>query len=112
MEDTKAKELFLQYKDAVPSNSYGVLKQALKNANDTSYEEISIVKTHNLVVIILLSLFLGSLGVDRFVIGDIGLGIAKLLLGWVTFGIWPIIDIFFCYKKAKQKNLEKILAVC
>jgi len=40
----------------------------------------------------LLSFFLGWLGVDRFYLGNIGMGVAKLLLGWLTAGIWPLID--------------------
>jgi len=40
----------------------------------------------------LLSLFLGGLGVDRFYLGNVGLGVAKLLVGWLTFGIWWIVD--------------------
>jgi TM2 domain-containing membrane protein YozV len=40
----------------------------------------------------LLSFFLGVLGIDRFYLGNIGMGVAKLLLGWATAGIWPLID--------------------
>jgi TM2 domain-containing membrane protein YozV len=40
----------------------------------------------------LLSFFLGGFGVDRFYLGNIGMGVAKLLLGWATAGIWPLID--------------------
>ena len=41
---------------------------------------------------LLLSIFLGSLGIDRFYLGDTGAGIGKLLtLGGC--GIWYIIDI-------------------
>ena len=41
---------------------------------------------------ILLSVFLGSLGVDRFYLGYIGLGIVKLLTVG-GFGIWYLIDL-------------------
>ena len=44
------------------------------------------------LVALLLSLFLGVWGVDRFYLGHIGIGIGKLL----TFGgcgIWAIIDV-------------------
>jgi hypothetical protein len=40
----------------------------------------------------ILGFFLGGLGVDRFYLGNIGMGVAKLLVGWATLGIWPLID--------------------
>jgi TM2 domain-containing membrane protein YozV len=40
----------------------------------------------------ILGFFLGGLGVDRFYLGNIGMGVAKLLVGWLTAGIWPLID--------------------
>lgn len=42
-------------------------------------------------VLLLLSFFLGTLGIDRFYKGDIGLGILKLItLG--LFGVWSLVD--------------------
>ena len=43
------------------------------------------------IVAVLLSFFLGGLGVDRFYLGYTGLGIAKLLTCG-GFGIWALID--------------------
>ena len=40
----------------------------------------------------LLQIFFGYFGVGRFYTGHIGLGVAQLLLGWLTCGIWPLID--------------------
>ena len=43
------------------------------------------------VVAVLLSFFLGSLGIDRFYLGYTGLGIAKLVTCG-GLGIWALID--------------------
>lgn len=67
------------------------------------------IKLKSCVVGLLLGLFLGGLGADRFYKGDIGLGVVKLLFCWLTFGIWAIIDLFLVWKGIKRDNLEKIL---
>jgi len=49
----------------------------------------------------------GALGIDRFMIGDTGLGIGKLLtLGGC--GIWSIVDLFLIMGAARQKNMERL----
>jgi TM2 domain-containing membrane protein YozV len=47
----------------------------------------------------LLSFFLGGWGVDRFYLGNTGMGVAKLLVGWMTLGIWPLIDFIVIVSK-------------
>lgn len=50
-------------------------------------------KRYNKHVFVWVGAFLfGGLGVDRFMRGQIGIGIAKLLLAFFTLGIWPLID--------------------
>ncbi len=42
----------------------------------------------------------GGFGVDRFMRGQIGAGICKLLFGWLTFGLWYFIDWIIALSKA------------
>ena len=55
------------------------------------------------LVTLLLSIFLGALGVDRFYLGKVGTGILKLLLNLATFFtlglIWALIDIILIATK-------------
>jgi TM2 domain-containing membrane protein YozV len=54
---------------------------------------------------LIISILIGALAIDRFLIGDVGLGIAKLLTcGGV--GIWVIVDWFLIMGRTKEKNFE------
>jgi len=56
---------------------------------------------------LIMSIFFGSLGVDRFMMGKIGLGILKLItLGGL--GIWWLIDLILIATKHKFKGIEWI----
>ena len=56
------------------------------------------------VTVLLLSLFLGGLGVDRFYLGYTGLGIAKLLT-FGGLGVWALIDfIMIAMRKVKAAD--------
>lgn len=99
------------FKGQVPNEKSIMLWKMLENTNDDDYDQLSALSLYSSTTTLLLSIFLGLFGIDRFYIGDIGLAIAKLLFGWVTFGIWPLIDIFFSYRKAQRKNFETIQEV-
>lgn len=58
--------------------------------------------TREFMIAVILSFFLGGLGVDRFYVGHTGLGVAKLLTCG-GLGIWSLIDlILFAMNKIKD----------
>lgn len=109
MTEDKVRQALSAVNGKIPEDKIMFLKQRLETVPDGKLDEIMCADLHNPTHILLFSIFLGGLGVDRFMIGDTGLGVAKLLLGWATCGIWPLVDIFISYKKAKEKNLNKLM---
>ena len=57
---------------------------------------------------LILSILVGSMGVDRFYIGNVGMGVGKLLTCGGVY-IWWFIDIFLIQDATKKKNLELLL---
>ena len=120
MEENKVNELMLRYKSFVTSEQLANIRAALLKANDKAYGNVVMVSTKNSLVALCLGLAFGHLGVDRFYLGDVGLGIAKLLTFWgasflslgllsPVVGIWIIVDFFLCYSKAKKINYKRIM---
>lgn len=58
---------------------------------------------------LIISLFLGGYGIDRFYIGDTGAGILKLITCGGC-GIWAIIDWFVIMGSTREKNYNRLLA--
>lgn len=84
-----------------------IIRQKLENASDDAMVSIQATELKDPTTLLLISIFLGSLGVDRFMLGDTGMGILKLLTGGCC-GILTIVDWFTISKKTKELNLSKI----
>ena len=61
-------------------------------------------------MMLVISLFGGSLGIGRFMLGQVGLGIGKLLTCGGC-GIWSIVDWFLIMDATRQSNAQKLFAV-
>lgn len=57
--------------------------------------------------ILIVSILVGTFGIDRFLIGETGLGVAKLLTCG-GLGVWAIVDWFLIMDATRQKNMEKL----
>ena len=62
-------------------------------------------KQVNWVLALVMSIVFGSLGVDRFIMGQVGLGVLKLFtLGGC--GIWWLIDVVLIATKHEFEGIE------
>ena len=111
----------------IPIELYRELRTKIESTSEDKYKRIKELKLKNTYVTVILSLFLGIFGVDRFYAGDIKLGIGKLVMGFVgyIFGgfgtvgftvqllsyVWWIEDIFFSYRLSRKRNSEKIYGI-
>ncbi len=84
-----------------------IIRQKMENASEDMLLTLQATELKDPTTVLLISIFLGGLGIDRFMIGDTGMGILKLLTGGLC-GILTIIDWFTISKKTKQLNLSKI----
>ena len=57
--------------------------------------------THSWMAALILSIFVGTFGVDRFYLGKIGTGILKLVT-FGGFGIWWLIDVILIATKSMK----------
>lgn len=84
-----------------------IIRSKMENASEETMLTLQATELKDPTTVLLISIFLGSLGIDRFMIGDTGMGILKLFTGGLC-GILTIIDWFTISKKTKQLNLSKI----
>ena len=94
MESDKVNHILMMLSSKIPAGSIPSVRTRLENT-EVSDSEVMALQTQmkDPLLSILLSIFIGSLGIDRFYIGDVGLGIGKLLTAGGC-GIWWLIDIF------------------
>ena len=62
-------------------------------------------KEVNWTLTLVMSIVFGQLGVDRFIMGHIGLGILKLIT-FGGFGIWWIIDVILIATRYNFSNIK------
>ena len=105
MEQEKVNQLLMMMGSKIPSESLHSVREKLL---DSDMNESDVLVLINSMKDPTISIILSILGVDRFYIGDIGLGVGKLLTGGGCY-IWALVDIFLIMDATRQKNLELLL---
>ena len=107
MDTNQVSQLLALYGNRLPFESTEMVKNKLLNM-DYNVASIRMTQFKDPTMALILSAIVGSLGVDRFYIGDVGLGVGKLLTCGGAY-IWWLIDIFMISDATKRKNLETLM---
>lgn len=92
------------------SHQLPAIRERLIQMDDSKWVFISTLSFKDPTTLLIVSLLAGHFGVDRFMLGDTGMGIGKLLTCG-GFGIWTIVDWFLIMGATREKNLQLLATV-
>lgn len=89
------------------SHQVAHIRERLLEMDESKWGLVQTLQFKDPTTSLIVSLLAGSLGIDRFMIGDTGLGVGKLLTCG-GLGIWAIIDWFMIMGATREKNMTKV----
>lgn len=109
--DNNKIDMFLASKSKFfESHRISELQDKLMKASDDKWIVINSIELKDPQTFLIVSIVGGTLGIDRFMLRDIGLGVGKLLTAGGC-GIWAIVDIFLIREAAKKANWDLLNSV-
>lgn len=84
------------------------IREKLLNLDENKWLTVQSLPFKDPTTSLIVSILAGTLGIDRFMIGDTGMGVGKLLTCG-GFGIWAIIDWFMIQDATKEKNMQVLM---
>ena len=88
-----------------PTEQVQYIRQRLEALPEQQLSLLYSISFQDPTMMLVISLFGGSLGIDRFMLGQVGLGIGKLLTCGGC-GIWSIVDWFLIMDATRQSNAQ------
>jgi TM2 domain-containing membrane protein YozV len=92
------------------SSQIQYIREQLQQMDETKWSQVTALNLKDPTIMLIVSIFAGNLGIDRFMLGDTGLGVAKLLTCGGLY-IWTVVDWFTVMGRAKQLNLSRFQAI-
>lgn len=110
MEQLKVDLFLAQNADKLPNEKLSMVKNALMQLDDSKSAFIQTAEFKDPTITLILSAAVGIFGVDRFMLGQVGLGLLKLFTCGGLY-IWWIIDIVGAVKRTKNRNYKELAKV-
>ena len=108
MDAQKVDRFIIANKKYFPDDKIMYLKDKLLAAPEEKASLVFSLDLKDPTIFLLISAFLGGLGVDRFMLGDTGMGVLKLLTG-ACCGILWVVDLCTITKKVKESNFIEVI---
>ena len=110
MEQQKVDMFMMMNNKYFPEAQIPFIRQHLLSVDESKEGIMHTIQFKDPIISLVLSLLVGGLGIDRFYIGDTGLGIGKLVTCG-GLGIWTIIDLFLIMQATREKNLSRLMTL-
>lgn len=91
-----------------PAEKIGYIKERLLSVEESKFSLVTSVELKDPLLFLIISIFLGCLGIDRFMLGDIAMGVLKLLTSGLC-GILTIIDWCLITNMTKEANYKELM---
>ncbi|MCX7954808.1 MAG: TM2 domain-containing protein [Bacteroidales bacterium] len=107
MEKNKIDFFIAQFGNKFPPEKLLYIQEQLAKIDDSKYSLICSLDYKEPSTLLIISILVGALGIDRFLLDDVTMGILKLLTcGGI--GIWTIIDWFTVTQRTREYNFKKL----
>lgn len=107
MEPYQANQLLMVYGNKLPSASFPMVRERLEQLDDPMANML-LAQLKDPTISLVLSILLGGYGIDRIYIGEVGLGILKLLTCG-GLGVWWLIDLVLIMERTRENNLNHLM---
>lgn len=106
--NTLAASWFAANRNKFSPQNQAVIQSKLNDMTDDKATVLSSIELKDPTMMLVIEIFLGYLGVHRFMLGETGMGIFMLLTGGLCGLLW-FVDLFTVCGKAKQYNFNAVL---
>lgn len=106
MDQNKVEMFIASTSGRFPPAKLMMMREQLARLDDGKLPIIQSVEYKDPTTLLIVSILIGHLGIDRFMLGETGLGIAKLLTCG-GLGIWTIVDWFLIQDMTRELNFRR-----
>ncbi len=109
--DSKHVDMFIMNNtENLPSDKMGLIRDKLQSLPNDKWSLVISLEMKRPVITLIISFLVGELGIDRFYLGQVGLGVLKLITCG-GFGIWWLIDLFLVMGETKEDNAKRLMSI-